>query len=141
MGKTRTVRGLSARLKATARRLGGILRIEDRTVTLLLTDDPRIRELNAQFRGKDSATDVLSFPSGEDEGPLGDLAISLDRAAQQAAEQGHGVAEEVEILLLHGVLHLLGHDHETDRGQMRRLEGRLAGALFGGARGLIARSG
>lgn len=140
MGKTRRVRGLPARLRATALRIGELLGVEDRAVTLLLTDDAGIRRLNAQFRGKDAPTDVLSFPSGEGEGTLGDLAMSLDRAAEQAAEQGHGVMDEAEVLLLHGVLHLLGHDHETDRGQMRRLEGRLALDLFGTTRGLIDRT-
>jgi len=88
---------------------------------------------------------VLSFPSEagseQDSGHyLGDLIVSLERAADQASEQGHGLVEEVEVLVLHGVLHLLGHDHESDDGEMRELEAGLARKLFGGTRGLTDRS-
>jgi probable rRNA maturation factor len=65
---------------------------------------------------------VLSFPSGSSTGPLGDLAISLERAKDQAREQGHSLSQEVKILMLHGLLHLIGLDHERDRGTMRRIE-------------------
>jgi probable rRNA maturation factor len=87
----------------------------------LITGDAEIRSLNRRFRGKDAATDVLSFPSGE-KNPIGDIAISLGRARAQAKERGHAVEEEVCILLLHGLLHLLGMDHETDDGAMARAE-------------------
>jgi probable rRNA maturation factor len=97
---------------------------EGREFTCLLTSDAELRRLNATFLGKDYATDVLSFPSLEGEEGLGELAISAVRAREQAAEQGHPIETEIEILMLHGVLHLLGHDHETDRGAMRRLETR-----------------
>lgn len=93
-----------------------------RTFECLVTDDGELRRLNARFLGKDYATDVLSFPEGRPEGRLGDIAISGQRAAEQAAEYGHGIEEEVRILMLHGVLHLLGMDHEKDRGRMRRAE-------------------
>ncbi len=89
----------------------------------LITGDAEIRSLNRQFRGKDAATDVLSFPSGE-KNPMGDIAISLGRARAQAREFGHSTEEEICILLLHGVLHLLGMDHETDGGAMARAETR-----------------
>jgi probable rRNA maturation factor len=100
------------------------------TVSILLTSDDRIRELNRQFRRKNSATDVLSFPAPE---PLdgrrgrnaGDLAISLDMAARQASALGHSLADEVKVLILHGALHLAGFDHEADSGEMARLEKRL----------------
>jgi probable rRNA maturation factor len=146
VGATRRIPGLTARLQALATRLGAALGKEHCTATLMLTDDASIRELNRRFRSKDEPTDVLSFPSGtEDTGEpghfLGDLAVSLERAAAQAEEHGHGVAEEAEVLLLHGTLHLLGHDHETDGGEMRELETRLATELFGEPRGLIARNG
>jgi probable rRNA maturation factor len=95
------------------RRVGG-----GRGITCLITDDRELRRLNRDFRGKDSATDVLSFPS--DDG--GEIAISLGRAAAQAAEQGHRLADEVRILMLHGVLHLSGMDHETDAGEMAKAE-------------------
>jgi rRNA maturation RNase YbeY len=89
--------------------------------------DRAMRGLNSRYRGSDRTTDVLSFPGGETpEGlHLGDIAISVPAARRQAAEQGHSVARELRCLLLHGVLHCLGHDHETDAGEMRRLELRL----------------
>lgn len=86
-----------------------------------ITNDEELASLNARFRKKDYPTDVLSFPSG-DRDPLGDIAISLDRARAQAKEWGHSTEDELRILLLHGVLHLTGLDHETDEGQMRRAE-------------------
>src|SRR5579872_2520627 len=89
-------------------------------VTCLITDDRELRRLNRQFCGLDYATDVLSFP--QENG--GEIAISLDRAAAQAAEHGHSVSDEIRILMLHGVLHLKGMDHETDSGEMARAERR-----------------
>src|SRR5690348_1790509 len=86
----------------------------------LVTGDAELRRLNRDFRGKDYATDVLSFP-GQD-GHLGDLAISAMRARAQAREFGHTTEDELRILMLHGVLHLLGMDHETDGGRMARAE-------------------
>jgi probable rRNA maturation factor len=106
-------------------------------VTCLIADDRQLRELNRQFRRKDYATDVLSFPSAN--GAPGELAISLDRAAAQAAEFGHTVEEELRILILHGVLHLSGMDHETDSGQMARAESRWR-KRFGLPAGLVERS-
>ena len=89
--------------------------------SVLLTGDEQLRAFNHQFRGKDKATDVLSFPSlGEAGG--GDLAISLETAWKQALEHGHTLQMEVKILMLHGLLHLAGYDHERDQGQMRRRE-------------------
>lgn len=110
-----------------------------RPFTCLLTSDAELRRLNATFLGKDYPTDVLSFPSVEGEESLGDLAISAVRAREQAAEFGHPIETEIEILMLHGVLHLLGHDHETDRGAMRRLESRWRQKL-GLPAGLIERT-
>jgi probable rRNA maturation factor len=81
-----------------------------------ITNDAELQALNARFRGKDYATDVLSFPSERD------IAISLGRARAQAKEFGHSVEDELRILLLHGVLHLTGLDHETDSGEMKRVE-------------------
>lgn len=111
-----------------------------RPFTCLLTGDKELRRLNRQFLGHDYATDVLSFPTGEPIGPLGDIAISLDRAKAQAAEFGHRIEQEVYILLLHGVLHLIGHDHETDNGKMRKLESRWR-EVYGLPGGLIERTG
>jgi probable rRNA maturation factor len=109
-----------------------------RPFTCLITDDPELRRLNRDFRKDDRATDVLSFPSAQSLGFLGDVAISFERAQRQAAEYGHPVSREIEILMLHGVLHLLGMDHERDRGQMARAESKWRAAL-GLPRGLIAR--
>lgn len=110
-----------------------------RPFTCLITDDPELRRLNHDFRKKDYATDVLSFPSRQTLGFLGDVAISFEHAQRQAAEFGHEVVTEIEILMLHGVLHLLGMDHEKDHGQMARAENKWR-AAFGLPRGLIGRT-
>ena len=104
-------------------------------LSLCLLSDAAMRRLNGEFRGKWATTDVLAFPGGGARDPegrvlLGDIAISVPRAAAQARGEGHSVAREVRILALHGYLHLLGYDHETDRGEMKRLEGRLARRLL-----------
>src|SRR5262249_46651496 len=104
----------------------------------LLTDDPELRRLNREFRKKDYATDVLSFPAFEEGGSLGEIAVSLDRARAQAKEHGHSVADEIRILMLHGVLHLTGMDHEADSGEMARAE-RKWRKLYGLPVGLIER--
>jgi probable rRNA maturation factor len=105
----------------------------------LLADDKTLRELNREFRKKDYATDVLSFPAIAPSGELGELAISVERAAEQAREYGHALLDEIRILMLHGVLHLAGMDHETDRGEMARTEHKLRLDL-GLPAGLIARA-
>jgi probable rRNA maturation factor len=108
-------------------------------VSVALVSDRRMRALNRQFRGKDKATDVLSFPS---EKPfLGDVVIATGVATKQAREAGHSLTTEVRVLALHGLLHLLGYDHEAknDRGRMARVEQRLR--KKGGLReGLVERS-
>ncbi len=101
---------------------------------MLLTGDEEMRSLNRQFRDVDRTTDVLSFPDG-DELPsggvlLGQIVVSLDAARRQAAELGHDEIRELGELLLHGTLHLLGHDHARDQGEMDGLEMRLREALF-----------
>ncbi|HEX5703005.1 MAG TPA: rRNA maturation RNase YbeY [Pyrinomonadaceae bacterium] len=99
-----------------------------RDAVIVFVSDAAMRKLNRQFRGKDSATDVLSFPAqpesfeAEAEANLGEIVISLDRAQVQAKENGLTLVNEVEQLILHGLLHLCGHDHETDDGEMNRLE-------------------
>jgi probable rRNA maturation factor len=92
--------------------------------------DRELRRVNRDFRGQDKPTDVLSFPgdpaeTGPDGTHLGDVLISVPTARRQAAERGHSAERELKVLLLHGVLHCLGYDHETDRGEMERLERRL----------------
>jgi len=91
--------------------------------TCLITDDAELQRLNRGFLGRDYPTDVLSFPSGT-QTDLGEIAISTGRAAHQARQFGHSVDEEIRVLMLHGVLHLLGMDHESDTGTMARLEKR-----------------
>jgi len=131
-------RGFSRRqAKAFAKRLETEV-TRGRPFTCLITDDPELRRLNRDFRKDDRATDVLSFPSAQSLGFLGDVAISFPHAQRQAAEYGHPVGREIEILMLHGVLHLLGMDHEKDRGQMARAESKWRAAL-GLPNGLIAR--
>jgi probable rRNA maturation factor len=115
-------------------------------VTVLLTTDAAIRRLNRQFRGKNKATDVLSFPA-EAAFPgmaaaaqiAGDLAISVPTALRQATEQGHPLSTEVKVLILHGLLHLAGYDHEIDNGKMARRE-LLLRARLGLPKGLIERA-
>ena len=94
------------------------------SATIAFVSDKRIRELNRQFRGVDKATDVLSFPA-EEKFNLGDIAVSVDTAAVQAKENGLTFDGEIAQLILHGLLHLCGYDHETDTGEMNRLELRL----------------
>lgn len=112
-------------------------------VTVLLTSDQTIRSLNRRFRGKNKATDVLSFPADASapgvEAIAGDLAISIPTAIRQAAEQGHPLLTEIKVLILHGLLHLAGFDHEADTGQMARRERLLRGRL-GLPQGLIERA-
>jgi probable rRNA maturation factor len=117
-------------------------------VSVLLTTDKTIRRLNRQFRGKDKATDVLSFPAltqvpkRRGHGApliLGDIAISVHTAWKQAVAEGHALGAEIKVLMLHGLLHLGGYDHETDDGEMARREERLR-AKLGLPPGLIERS-
>ena len=94
------------------------------SATIAFVSDKSIRKLNHQFRGLDKATDVLSFPADEPNN-LGDVAVSVETAAAQAKENGLSFDNEVAQLILHGLLHLSGYDHETDNGEMNRLELRL----------------
>ena len=105
-------------MRALAKRLA----IPHRSVGVLFADDRRLRELNRRYRRKDRPTDVLSFPAGGEEGHLGDIALSSETARRQARRRGHAPRRETRILLIHGFLHLLGYDHETDDGQMDLLE-------------------
>jgi probable rRNA maturation factor len=99
-------------------------------VSVLLTTDRGIQSLNRRFRKKNKATDVLSFPVDDVSfGFAGDLAISVETAARQAQEQGHRLSVELRVLMLHGLLHLAGYDHEVDEGEMARKERRLRAKL------------
>lgn len=111
----------------------------DGEISVLLTDDAAIREFNKQYRRKDEPTDVLSFPAAESAADVaGDLVISLETAQHQAEERGHSLEMEIKVLLLHGLLHLAGYDHESDDGAMHRKEVRLRRKL-GLSAGLIER--
>ncbi len=109
--------GLSKQIKETA----------NKTFTVAFVSDRKMLELNKQFRGKNLTTDVLSFPFQADEydlddNHLGDIIISLEQAEKQAAENTLSLELEVKQLILHGVLHLCGYDHETDAGEMNARE-------------------
>ena len=95
-------------------------------VDVLLTSDAEIRRLNKAFRGKNKATDVLSFPAPEEaEGMAGDIAISLETALRQANQHSHSLRDELRVLMLHGLLHIDGEDHEADAGEMAERESEL----------------
>lgn len=95
-----------------------------REFAVLVSSDDAVRKANRQFRGISKTTDVLSFPDGED-GRLGDILIAAGRAQQQATEFNVSIEDELKTLALHGLLHLMGHDHETDDGEMRSIETKL----------------
>ena len=135
-GRTLRANGLGPWLRRAMPRVAG-------SVTVALVSDARLRALNRRYRRHDALTDVLSFPVGTEspaptKGYLGDIVIATGVARRQARRAGHPVQTELRVLALHGLLHLLGHDHETDEGQMARLETRLRRAAGLGA-GLIER--
>ena len=109
----------------------GEIGAKDEGVTVVFVSDRAVRDLNRRFRGRNTATDVLSFPTKRapfeepEEMGLGDIVVSVERAEAQSAEHGLSFDEEVAQLILHGLLHLCGYDHETDNGEMNRLELRL----------------
>ena len=116
--------------------LSSRLRVDGQPFTIVLVSDRAIRRLNRDFRKQDKPTDVLSFPSGP-EGPahldkpgLGDMIISVETARRQAFARHHSLEKELRVLVIHGLLHLLGYDHEVDRGEMRRKELRLQRELL-----------
>lgn len=122
----RSRRPLAERLRRLVRAVLDSLAIDGVEVSILITGDERLRELNHTWRDVDRPTDVLSFPDGEilPDGVrlLGEVAVSLDTARRQAKELHHEVEREVEELVLHGVLHLAGYDHERDEGEMNTIE-------------------
>lgn len=99
-------------------------------VALVLTRDPALRALNSRYRGKDKPTDVLSFPGPGGSAGLGDIVVSVDTAERNARRLGRTLLRELDVLALHGFLHVLGYDHETDDGTMDRLERRLRRKLL-----------
>ena len=97
------------------------LKVKSDDVAIAFVDDAAMRKLNRDFRRKDKTTDVLTFP-GDEPAHLGDIVISVDQAKRQAADEKHSLATEIRYLLVHGVLHALGYDHESDNGEMNALE-------------------
>jgi probable rRNA maturation factor len=123
-------------VRETAREVLRALRCRGDQLSILLTSDPEIRGLNRRYRSVDAATDVLSFPSGPGRpraGHLGDVVISVDSASRYARQAGWSLREEVQFLVVHGVLHLLGYDHLRDRGAMNRIQSRVARRILGRA--------
>ena len=128
VNRQRKVRVDSGRWRAFAEEALRVVPSEGAGVTVAFVSDRAMRELNRRWRGKSGTTDVLSFPSGQEEfekgegASLGDVVISAEQAARQAAEHGLDFDGEVAQLILHGLLHLCGYDHETDSGEMNALE-------------------
>lgn len=110
-------------LRVWARAILRHLQLTQVELSLALVTDPTIHTLNRQYRGKDKATDVLSFPLADEIQPslLGDVVISVETAARQAQRRGHSLPEELQVLLIHGILHLLGYDHEVSRSEAIRM--------------------
>jgi probable rRNA maturation factor len=123
-----------ARLRAVLQEAARALGVAGE-LALVLTGDAALRRLNARYRGKDVPTDVLSFPGGAGGAGLGDVVISVEAAARNARALRRTLPRELEVLALHGFLHTLGYDHETDDGTMRRLERRLRRRLLSRAPG------
>lgn len=128
VNRQRKVRIDSKRWRSFSERALQTIRTDPQDATIAFVSDSQIRELNRRFRGIDKPTDVLSFPAEEapdSNSSLGDIAISLEQAVIQAKENDMTLDDEIAQLILHGLLHLCGYDHESDQGQMNRLELRL----------------
>ena len=115
--------------------------LTDREIELIVTENDTIAALNQEYRSKDAPTDVLSFPmeNAVANMPLGSIVISADFVQEKANELGHGEKDEFSLLFIHGLLHLLGYDHETDKGEMRKKEKELI-EKFGLPSSLIVRT-
>jgi probable rRNA maturation factor len=135
--RQRKIRIDDRQVSAFVRRLGRDL-ARGRAFAVVVSSDRFVRNTNGRFRGKPAVTDVLSFPDGEDR-RLGDILIAAGQARRQARALGHRVEDEVKVLALHGLLHLLGYDHERDEGRMRRAERRWR-RVYGLTAGLIERA-
>jgi probable rRNA maturation factor len=129
--RQRSVPLSTSRLEKATTAIAEVVGIFPDSFSVVLTSDARMRELNRRYRNRDSSTDVLSFPTSRKlmqkprNGYWGDIVISVETAARQARREPHGLYRELSWLILHGVLHLLGYDHETDRGEMVHRERRL----------------
>ena len=123
----------AARLRRVLRGAARLLEVRG-SVALVLTGDRVVHDLNLRYRGKDKPTDVLSFEGPGGEAGLGDIVISVDTAARNARGLGRTLPQELDVLALHGFLHVLGYDHEADDGTMDRLEARLRRRLLAAGR-------
>ncbi|MGE5127104.1 MAG: rRNA maturation RNase YbeY [Betaproteobacteria bacterium] len=132
LNRQRRRRVSAPRLRRVLAAAAAELRVEGE-LALVLAGDPLLQRLNRDYRGLDRTTDVLAFPGPGGEGGLGDIVISVETASRNARGLGRTLAQELDVLALHGLLHLLGHDHETDGGRMERLERRLRRRLLGHA--------
>ena len=125
-----------SRLRQFVNLLSHRLRLDSQTFTIVLVSDRAIRRLNRDFRNQDKPTDVLSFPIGPEARPhldkpgIGDMILSVETARRQAFSRHHSLERELCVLVIHGLLHLLGYDHEVDRGEMRRKELKLQRELL-----------
>ncbi len=116
----------AARVRGVLSRAARQTRSRASEVSVLFCADARMRSLNRRYRGKDSSTDVLAFPAGgAGAGFLGDIVVSVPYAAREARRRAEPSSREIDRLLVHGLLHLMGYDHETDDGEMDALEGRV----------------
>ena len=132
LNRQRKTKVSPVRLRRVLARAGEALRVRGE-ISLVLGGDRLLRRLNRDYRGKDRPTDVLSFPGDGGEAGLGDVVISVETAGRNARRLGRSLLQELDVLALHGFLHVLGHDHETDDGTMDRLERRLRRRLLGHA--------
>ncbi len=132
LNRQRRQRVSPARLRRVLAGAAASLRVGGE-VSLVLAGDRLLRRLNRDYRGKDHPTDVLSFPGDGGEAGLGDVVISVETAGRNARRLGRTLLQELDVLALHGLLHVLGHDHETDDGTMDRIERRLRTRLLGHA--------
>lgn len=136
LNRQRRCRVPVSRLQQFAKLLFHRLHLGSQTFTIVLVSDRTIRRLNRDFRNQDKPTDVLSFPTGLDDLPhldksgLGDMIISVETARRQAFARHHSLERELCVLVIHGLLHLLGYDHEVDRGEMHRKELKLQRELL-----------
>ena len=132
LNRQKKIRLSANALQMFLREIQRTLKIEDAQVTIAFVGDAEITQWNESYRKKKGPTDVLSFPAAskgrrgkKSEKNLGDIAISPETARRYAKENGRTLQQELRVLMLHGVLHLMGYDHETDRGEMDRLEQKL----------------
>ena len=133
LNRQRAVRVARGPLEEFFRRVLREMNLRDSDITICFVSDAEIARMNLAFRGKKGPTDVLSFPAGTEKKKktytenteksyVGDIAIAPETARRYAKKNGRSLSNELRVLILHGVLHLLGYDHETDRGEMDRLE-------------------